>query len=74
MDIRKTGIGAIAALLIFGSGVGVASAKITPPVNECVNGGGNLPSGQQPDCTGNGLTEIDIPALNPSGHAPPGQN
>jgi hypothetical protein len=48
---------------------GGASAKITPA--NCENGGGNHPPGQQPVCTGQGLTEN--PALNPAGHAPPGQ-
>ena len=44
-----------------------AFAKITP---QCVNSGGQLPPGQQPACTGQGLTDQ---AVNPAGHLPPGQ-
>jgi hypothetical protein len=67
----------IAALMLaltmsFG---GVAFAKITPAQPpSCVNGGGNQPGGQQPRCTGEGLTQNPAkPATNPAGHAPPGQ-
>jgi hypothetical protein len=49
---------------------GTASAKITP--RSCENNGGQLAPGQQPDCKGQGQTQN--PALNPAGHAPPGQN
>jgi hypothetical protein len=49
---------------------GTASAAITP--RHCENGGGNSPPGQQPNCTGGGLTQL--PATNPQGFAPPGQN
>jgi hypothetical protein len=44
---------------------GMASAAIT---QTCQNGGGNSPQG---NCNGNGLTTENV---NPSGHAPPGQN
>jgi hypothetical protein len=67
----------IAALMLaltmsFG---GVAFAKITPAQPpSCVNGGGHQPGGQQPTCTGEGLTQNPAkPATNPAGHAPPGQ-
>jgi hypothetical protein len=48
---------------------GVAFGAITPA--NCTNGGGNQPGGQQPTCTGGGLTQN--PATNPAGQAPPGQ-
>jgi len=47
----------------------VAFGAISPA--NCTNGGGNLPGGQQPVCTGGGLTQN--PATNPAGNAPPGQ-
>jgi hypothetical protein len=48
---------------------GVAFGAISPA--NCTNAGGNLPGGQQPVCTGSGLTQN--PATNPAGQAPPGQ-
>jgi hypothetical protein len=54
-----------------------ASAKITSETTDtgCTNGGGNSPGGQQPSCTGGGLTqETETENVNPSGSAPPGQN
>jgi hypothetical protein len=41
----------------------------------CTNTGGNSPGGQQPICTGSGLTqETDSVNLNPAGNSPTGQN
>ena len=67
----KKRIGAVLAVAAVGVGmsVGTAGAKIAPA--NCTNGGGNQPGGQQPVCTGGGLTQN--PATNPSGNAPPGQ-
>jgi hypothetical protein len=50
-------------------------AKITPAQPpSCENAGGNQPGGQQPTCTGGGLTQNEAtPATNPAGNEPPGQ-
>jgi hypothetical protein len=53
--------------------MGAASAKITPVDISCTNNGGHQPGGQQPTCTGGGLTQ-DSENQNPAGHAPPGHN
>lgn len=50
-----------------------ASAAISSTDTDCTNGGGNLPGGQQPTCTGGGLIQ-DTENQNPAGSAPPGQN
>ena len=55
----------------------VAYAKISPVTTDtgCTNGGGNSPGGQQPSCTGSGLTQqTETENQNPAGSAPPGQN
>jgi hypothetical protein len=54
-------------------GGGVATAKISSVDTSCTNGGGNQPGGQQPSCTGGGLTQ-NSENQNPAGSAPPGQN
>jgi hypothetical protein len=54
-------------------GGGMATAKITPVDTSCTNAGGNQPGGQQPSCTGAGLTQ-ESENQNPAGSAPPGQN
>jgi hypothetical protein len=71
---------AIAALFAAGMTIGgvvasggVASAKIKPVDTSCENQGGNQPPGQQPTCSGGGLTQ-NTENQNPAGHAPPGQN
>lgn len=54
-----------------------AYAPIRPATTDtsCTNGGGNQPSGQQPSCSGSGLTQQTATEnQNPSGNAPPGQN
>lgn len=50
-----------------------AFAKIEPVNTSCTNNGGNQPGGQQPTCTGSGLTQ-NTENQNPAGHAPRGQN
>jgi hypothetical protein len=50
-----------------------AEAKIASTDTSCTNSGGNQPGGQQPSCSGGGLTQ-ETENQNPSGSAPPGQN
>jgi hypothetical protein len=55
----------------------LAYARISSETTDtgCTNGGGNSPGGQQPSCTGGGLTQqTETTNVNPSGSAPPGQN
>jgi hypothetical protein len=60
----------MALMMAFGGG---AFAKIQSVDISCTNGGGNQPGGQQPTCTGGGLTQ-NTENQNPAGQAPPGQN
>jgi hypothetical protein len=71
---------AAAALVVATAGfgglvvnMGGASAAIKPVDISCTNGGGQQPTGQQPSCTGGGLTQ-DSENQNPAGHAPAGHN
>jgi hypothetical protein len=66
------GAGAAVCALTLG-GANIADAKITPEPTSCTNNGGQQPGGQQPSCTGGGLTQ-NTDNENPAGHAPPGQN
>jgi hypothetical protein len=50
-----------------------AYAAISSVDTDCTNQGGNSPGGQQPSCTGGGLTQ-ETENQNPAGSAPPGQN
>jgi hypothetical protein len=61
------------ALAIAPAFITSASAKISSTDTSCSNGGGNQPGGQQPTCTGGGLTQ-NTENQNPAGSAPPGQN
>jgi hypothetical protein len=74
---KKVAARAAAAVLTTGLTVGGFAApgfaKITPVNTSCENNGGQLPPGQQPTCTGGGLTQ-NTQNQNPAGHAPPGQN
>jgi hypothetical protein len=73
---RKIFAGLLAAGMSIG-GVAIfaepAAAKIRPVDVSCDNNGGQQPPGQQPTCTGGGLTQ-NTENQNPAGHAPPGQN
>ena len=81
--IKKIGIptlavaSALALAVLATSMVTPAFAAITPVTTDtgCTNGGGNSPGGQQPTCSGSGLTQqTETENQNPSGSAPPGQN
>lgn len=66
-------VGGAAAFALSIGGASIADAKIQPVDTQCTNNGGHQPGGQQPSCTGSGLTQ-DTENQNPAGHAPPGQN
>ena len=61
------------AVVVTSSLVTPALAKISSVDTSCTNGGGQQPGGQQPTCSGGGLTQ-QTENQNPSGNAPPGQN
>lgn len=76
MTMKRVGAAIAATAAAFALGVGgasVAQAKIAPVDVSCTNGGGHQPGGQQPSCTGGGLTQ-DTENQNPAGHAPGGHN
>ena len=62
----------LGATLALSAGL-AAEAAIKQVDTSCTNNGGNQPGGQQPTCTGGGLTQ-QSENQNPAGHAPPGQN
>jgi hypothetical protein len=64
---------ALFLMALMALSAGSAFAKISPVDTSCQNNGGNQPGGQQPSCTGGGLTQ-NTENQNPAGHAPPGQN
>jgi hypothetical protein len=64
---------ALSVAMLVSSLATPVQAKITEEDVSCTNGGGNTPGGQQPTCTGGGLTQ-QSENQNPSGAAPPGQN
>jgi hypothetical protein len=75
---QKTVFAIIAIVAAIGLAATVATsnlayAKISSVDTSCTNGGGNQPGGQQPSCTGGGLTQ-NTENQNPAGAAPPGQN
>jgi hypothetical protein len=82
MKVQKTIFVMIAIAAVIGLAAKVATsnlayAKIHSVTTDtsCSNGGGNQPGGQQPSCTGSGLTQnTDTENQNPAGSAPPGQN
>jgi hypothetical protein len=64
---------ALSVAMLVSSVAAPVQAKITPTDTSCTNGGGTQPGGQQPTCTGGGLTQ-QSENQNPSGAAPAGQN
>ena len=64
---------ALSVAMLVSSVATPVQAKIQAVDTSCTNGGGNQPGGQQPTCTGGGLTQ-ETENQNPSGSAPPGQN
>jgi hypothetical protein len=75
---QKTIFAIVAAVAAIGLAATVATsnlayAKISSTDTSCENQGGNEPGGQQPTCTGGGLTQ-NTENQNPAGSAPPGQN
>jgi hypothetical protein len=66
---------ALSVAMLVSSLATPVQAKIQAVDTSCTNGGGNQPGGQQPSCTGSGLTQdTETENQNPSGSAPPGQN
>ena len=61
------------AVMMAVMGATPAFAKISSVDTSCTNNGGNQPGGQQPTCSGGGLTQ-NTQNQNPAGNAPPGQN
>jgi hypothetical protein len=64
---------ALSVAMLVSSLATPVQAKIQEADVSCTNGGGQQPGGQQPTCTGGGLTQ-ESENQNPSGSAPPGQN
>jgi hypothetical protein len=80
MNTNKVTFAAVAVAIAVALAMAVApilmtsaSAKIQNVDTSCTNGGGQQPGGQQPTCTGGGLTQ-QSENQNPAGNAPPGQN
>jgi hypothetical protein len=82
MNNQKTMFAIMAIIAAIGLGATVvtsnlAYAKISSVTTDsgCTNNGGGSPGGQQPSCTGSGLTQQTTSEnQNPAGSAPPGQN
>ena len=78
MDSQKTMFAIIAIVAAVGLAISAvasntAYAAISSANTGCTNQGGNQPGGQQPTCSGGGLTQ-QTENQNPAGHAPSGQN
>ena len=64
---------ALSVAMLVSSVAAPVAAKISSVDTSCTNGGGQQPGGQQPTCTGGGLTQ-ESENQNPAGSAPAGQN
>jgi hypothetical protein len=80
MNRHKVTFAALAAMAVTLSVAMLVSSLATPVQakiesvdTSCSNGGGNQPGGQQPTCSGGGLTQ-QSENQNPAGNAPSGQN
>lgn len=70
-----TALAALIAAVAIAGVPSMASAKITAEPTECETPGGSTPTGQQPECKGQGeKLDQKTENQNPAGKAPAGQN
>jgi len=71
--VRRVLVAILAAVMLLSMSLSFTAAKITSVDTGCVNNGHRYPPGQQPTCSGGGLTQ-ESEYQNPHGFAPPGWN